>query len=71
MSNVVVLPVVTRLDIPAETILTRSIDEDLQSAIVIGRTQDGDIYFASSMPDGPEVLWLIEKIKATLLAEGD
>ena len=71
MNNVVILPVVTRLDIPAERILTAALDEDLDSAIVIGRTKDGDIYFASSMPDGPEALWLLEKVKAALLAEAD
>lgn len=71
MSNVVILPVVTRLGIPAERILNSALEEDLNSAIVIGRTRDGDIYFASSMPDGPEALWLLEKVKADLLAEAD
>jgi hypothetical protein len=71
MSNVVILPVVTRLDIPAERILNSALEEDLNSAIVIGRTRDGDIYFSSSMPDGPEALWLLEKVKAALLAEAD
>ena len=71
MSNVVILPVITRLDIPAERILNGAIEEDLESAVVVGRTRDGDIYFASSLADGPETLWLIEKIKAALLSEAD
>ena len=71
MSNIVYLPVVTRLDVPAERILTEALEEDLESAIVIGRTREGDIYFASSIASGPEALWLIEKAKAALLEEGE
>jgi hypothetical protein len=71
MSNVVILPVVTRLDIPAERILNGALEKGLDSCIVIGRTKDGDIYFSASMADGGEALWLLEKSKIALLGEAD
>lgn len=67
MSNVVELPVVTSLDIPCERILRKAAEADLQTAIVIGRDQDGELYFASSVADGGDVLWLMEIAKKALI----
>lgn len=66
MTNVIVLPVVTSLDVPAERILQGALDDDLEHAIVIGRNQDGTIYFASSLADGAEVNWLLDHAKLAL-----
>lgn len=43
----------------------------LTSAIILGWDEDGDIYFAASMADGGDALWLIEKAKRALLSYGD
>lgn len=67
MSNVIELPVITTLDIPPERILRKAIDADLQEVIIIGTSQEGDMYFAGSMADGGNALWLIEKAKKALL----
>lgn len=66
--NVVVLPVITSLDIPTERVLQSALDAELQSCFVVGLDKDGEMYFASSMADGGDVLWWMEKAKAALLA---
>ena len=68
--NVVVLPVITKLDLPSERILNGALSADLERCFVVGCTKDGDLYFASSVADGGDVLWLWEKAKA-LLMEGE
>jgi hypothetical protein len=65
--NVVVLPVVTRLDLPPDRILKGALEADLKRCFVVGWKQDGELYFASSFADGGDVLWLWEKAKALLL----
>lgn len=67
MSNVIDLPVVTRLDIPAERILNKAVAADLKEVMVIGTNQDGSLYFAASFGDGGNVLWLMEKAKTELM----
>jgi len=67
MTNVIELPVVTTLDIPPERILRKAADADLQEVIIIGTSKEGDLYFAGSMADGGNALWLIEKAKKALL----
>lgn len=68
--KVVVLQVVTRLDTTAERVLATAQTEDLKSAIVIGRRTNGTLYFASSLADGGDVLWDLEKAKLALLHIG-
>lgn len=68
MSSIVDLPVITRLDSSPDRILTKALEKELKEAVVIGTTQDGDLYFASSIGPGPDVLWLMELAKKELLA---
>ena len=70
MSNVTVLNTVTRLDIPVERVLSSAQEKGLESAVVIGWDADGDFYFASSVSDGAETLWLLEIAKKRLLEIG-
>lgn len=65
--NVVVLPVVTRLDIPASRILDAAAQSNLTEVVVIGQTADGNEYFASSHASGPETLWHLERAKHKLM----
>ncbi|MBR0682756.1 hypothetical protein GXW74_19850 [Roseomonas eburnea] len=66
----VVLPVVTRLDVPAERVLSCAMEAGLEKAVVVGWTAEGEFYFASSLADGGEVLWLLEMAKKRLLEAG-
>lgn len=70
MGDVVPLDVVTRLDMPAERVLSGALEADLESAVVIGWTNDGSWYFASSLAAGPETLWLLALAQKNLLDQG-
>lgn len=66
MGDVIDAHIVTSLDIPVERILARAAEANLKTVVVIGWDQDGDPYFAASIADGPEVLWLLELTKQRL-----
>jgi hypothetical protein len=70
MGDVVDLPVITSLDIPAERVLRKALDADLECAVVIGFDKDGNLYVSSSKADGGDVLWLLEGAKKMLLEIG-
>lgn len=65
--NVIDLPVITSLKLPAERILKAALKSDMSDAVVIGYDKDGKFYFSSTIPDGGEVLWLLELTKRKLL----
>ena len=71
MSDVVVLPVITKIDCPAERILNGGLEKGLESVVILGYDKDGDEYFASSIADGGTVLWLLERLKRQLLSTGE
>jgi hypothetical protein len=54
----------------AERVLTKAIEADLATVVVVGWTQDGNIYFASTTADGGDILWLFEQSKQMLLNAG-
>jgi len=70
-AEIIELDNITSLDIPAERVLRKAADANLQAAIVIGYDADGGEYFASSISDGPEVLWALERAKLRLLRTVD
>ena len=65
--NVTVLETVTTLDIPTERVLNDALEQKLQSCFIVGKDENGDLYFASSMADGGDVLWWMEQAKLALL----
>jgi hypothetical protein len=67
MDNVIVLPVITSHDIPPERVLEGALKADLERVIVMGYDKDGNEYFASSISDGADVVWLAERLKLQLL----
>mgnify|MGYP003405904278 FL=1 len=67
MGEVIELNTITTLDIPAERVLNSALKKDLESAVVLGYDKEGHFYFASSIANGPDVLWLMEKLKLELL----
>lgn len=70
MSNVVILPVVTKLDCPAERVLANL--PEMDGVVCIGwKKEDGSFYFASSIADGADVVWLLEKAKLELFKTAD
>lgn len=66
MGDVVRLPVITRLDWPADQVLDAAKGR-LEGVVVLGYGVDGQEYFASSYADGADMLWLLERAKFALL----
>ena len=64
--NVIPIGGITKLDIPADRILEGFVGQ-LDSVVIMGWTKDGEELFASSLADGGDVLWLMERFKAVLL----
>lgn len=58
---------ITRLDLPTERVLDQVKGHCSDGVVVIGFDDDGEFYFASSIADGGEVLWLLEQAKLKLL----
>tara|TARA_R110000803_G_scaffold80261_5_gene146068 strand:- start:10390 stop:10620 length:231 start_codon:yes stop_codon:yes gene_type:complete len=58
---------ITRLDISANRVLELVKDKVDGGVLVIGWDTNGDLIFSSSIADGGEVLWLLEKTKKALL----
>jgi len=56
----------TKLDIPVDRIL-EGVKGKLDSVVILGYDKDEDEYFASSIADGGEVLWLLERCKIALM----
>lgn len=69
MSNVVNLGCITRLNLPPDRILDAAKGQ-LTQVFVIGYTEDGTLYAASSHADGGDALWLLEHAKTRLLQCG-
>ena len=67
MGEVVELDCVTTLDIPAEKILTKAIEANLDTAIVVGFNQDGSLYFSSTTGDAGTCMFLFELAKRSLV----
>ena len=67
MGDVVILGVTTKLDVPVDRVILGASEADLEQVIIIGYCKDGAEYFASSISNGPECLWTIERAKKKLL----
>jgi hypothetical protein len=69
--NVVILPVVTTLDLPPERMLNAALERGLKEVVIIGYDLEGEEYFASSVSDGGDVVWHLERAKLKLLRMPD
>ena len=66
-AEIIELPVITKLDHPAEFALRKSARVELESAVVVGWRKDGEFHFVSSISDAAEVIFLFEMAKKKLL----
>lgn len=66
MGEVVPLDCVTKLDLPADRVLTEALTADLEGVVVCGYTKSGAFYAASSYADGGDALWALEMCKRKL-----
>lgn len=68
--NVIPFPGVTRLPIPAERVIEAALKAGIEDVLILGWLPDGGLYFASSMPDEPSALWLLEIGRNELINQG-
>lgn len=66
MSNVTRFTGITRLDLEPDILLKEAIGE-LASCIILGYKKDGEEFFASSLADGGNVVWHLERAKHKLM----
>lgn len=71
MSNIIDLPITTRLDLDPNKVLDKAREAGMTGVVVLGYDADEDEYFASSYADGGDVLWLLERCKKMLLEQPD
>ncbi|MEQ1694744.1 MAG: hypothetical protein ABL901_02790 [Hyphomicrobiaceae bacterium] len=69
--NVIILPVRTKLDIDPQRVIRAALDAELTEVVIVGFKSDGSEYFASSLADGGDVLWHLERAKMKLLSIPD
>jgi hypothetical protein len=68
MSNIIELnPPASYLDIPVEKVLNAALEANLESAVLVGWDQDGELYAAWSLASAGETLLLLELAKQELL----
>lgn len=58
---------ITTEDIPVRQVLEEAIKADLSCVMVVGYTPEDNEYFATSMGDNAESLWLLERVKFDML----
>ena len=68
--NVVDFPGITRLNLDPERVIKASLKKKFSEIVLIGTTEDGEFYFASSVSDGGSVLWLLEGARHELIKIG-
>ena len=66
-AKIIPLNNVTTLDLPVDRILENAKGEIQDGVVILGYDLEGEFYFASSIANGPEVLWLLESLKKKLL----
>ena len=71
MGDVVTLNMITSIDIPAERVIDAAKEASLTKVVIIGYDADGREYFASSVADGGEVVWLMERAKYKMMEIAD
>ena len=66
MGKVILWTGVTTLDTPPDRILEQALGE-LDKAVICGIDKNGELYFASSTSQLPDILWLLEKVKQDVM----
>ncbi len=67
MNTIVEFPGVTRLDLDPQKILDAAPGEDMESVIIVGWKNDGEMYLASSAGNVLEVVATLDIAKASLV----
>lgn len=66
MAEVLQFTGLTKLDINPDQVLERAMGQ-LEAVVICGFSKDGKQYFASSVADGADALWHLERAKHALM----
>jgi hypothetical protein len=66
MTNVVDFTGTTTLDLEPDRVLAKAVGE-LSEVVIVGLDKDGEAFFASSVADGGQALWHLERAKWRLM----
>ena len=69
--NVVPLSTVTKHNLDANNVLMGAINAGLSEVVICGYLKTGDEFFSSSLADGGDALWHLERMKKMLLEVPD
>lgn len=58
-------------NIPTQNVFDGIQNNNLETVVVVGWTKEGNEYFASSTPNGMEIIWLLERLKYRILKDID
>lgn len=67
--KVVEFPGVSRLDLDPDRVLRKAVGE-MRQVVICGEDKNGRLYFASSLADGADILWWMERAKFALMEFG-
>lgn len=70
MTNIINLPVITKLDLDADKTL-ENLAGKLSGFVLAGYDKDGNEFFSSTYADGGDVIWLLERCKLVVLTQED
>jgi hypothetical protein len=51
----------------SKKLLKKAEDQNFSTVVIAGFTPEGDFRFSSSLPDAPDVLWILECAKKRLM----
>ena len=70
-ANVQLFPGVSPNSYDPNVMLAAAMRGSLTEVVIVGWDADGDLFFSSSVADGADCLWLLEKAKLALLKVGE
>ena len=71
MGDVVNLGVKTKLDLPPEKVLGRALEAGMTEVVICGIAADGSEYFASSVANGADTHWHLQRAMHHLMKQAD
>lgn len=69
MGEIIDMLVQKVVDRSPRAILEAAINENLENVIILGETKDGSVHFSMSPMDCPEILFLLEVARHTIMDE--
>ena len=70
MTNVINLPVITKLDLDADKTL-ENLKGKLSGFVLAGYDKDGNEFFSSTYASSGDIVWLLERCKLVVLTQGE